>query len=76
MNPKQNLGGQAADIHAAAVERGMNFRSIDDSTIGLNLDETTSRADILSVLHAFGASDAEVRHHLLCWTPIVFSLSL
>lgn len=56
----ERSGCSAADVHTAAVERSLNFRPIDDSTIGLSLDETTSRESLLRLLEAFGAKDAEV----------------
>ncbi len=39
-------GARTADIHAAAEDRGINLRVIDASTVGVSLDETTTRDDI------------------------------
>ena len=39
-------GARTADIHAAAEGRGINLRVIDASTVGVSLDETTTRDDI------------------------------
>ncbi len=39
-------GARTADIHAAAEGRGINLRVIDASTVGVSLDETTTRNDI------------------------------
>ena len=39
-------GARTADIHAAAEVRGINLRVIDASTVGVSLDETTTRDDI------------------------------
>ncbi|MFT5478322.1 MAG: glycine dehydrogenase, partial [Planctomycetota bacterium] len=40
----------AREIHAAAVERGLNLRPIDDHRVGISLDETTTVADIEALL--------------------------
>ena len=39
-------GARTADIHAAAEGRRINLRVIDASTVGVSLDETTTRDDI------------------------------
>ena len=39
-------GARTADIHAAGEGRGINLRVIDASTVGVSLDETTTRNDI------------------------------
>ena len=39
-------GARTADINAAAEGRGINLRVIDASTVGVSLDETTTRDDI------------------------------
>ena len=49
---------RVADSHtvlAAARERGINLRRLDDRTIGISLDETTTPAIVADVLAAFGA---------------------
>jgi glycine dehydrogenase len=58
--PPNAQGRKAKDVLAAAVARGINLRPIDDATVGLNLDETTLRQDLVGVLEAFGAADGEV----------------
>lgn len=40
----------AGQLMETAESRGFNFRSIDRSTIGISLDETVSRDDLLQVL--------------------------
>jgi glycine dehydrogenase len=48
----------AAAVHAAARARRINLREIDDTTVGIALDETTTPAIVESVLAAFGIDDA------------------
>jgi glycine dehydrogenase len=52
----------AREIHAAAVERGLNLRPIDDHRVGISLDETTTVADIEALLEVFGCGAADVRN--------------
>ena len=40
------------------VARQMNFRRIDERTLGLSLDETTTRADVEAIWQVFGGADA------------------
>jgi len=47
-------GARTGQIHEQAVARGMNFRRIDDTTLGLSLDETTTQADLETVWQVFG----------------------
>ncbi|MDR3214488.1 MAG: aminomethyl-transferring glycine dehydrogenase [Azoarcus sp.] len=51
----------ANNAFAAAAEAGYDLRRIDDATLGVTLDETTTRADLIEVIRAFGAfvNDAE-----------------
>jgi glycine dehydrogenase len=51
--------GQAAAIHEAASARGMNFRRVDDTAIGIALNETTTQADILGILDAFAEASGK-----------------
>jgi len=52
-------GGDAAGFVAAALERGYNLRAFDDGTsVGISLDETTTREDVSLLLEAFGSSAA------------------
>ncbi len=50
-------GDATARIHASAVEHGMNFRRVDGRSIGLSLDETTTRADVARILAVFHDDD-------------------
>jgi glycine dehydrogenase len=50
--------GGAADVLARARERGMNLRQLDDSTVTISLDETTTLADVRDLLSLFGAHPA------------------
>ena len=43
-------------IRAAAEGRGINFKYYEDGCIGIALDETTSRTDILDILYVFSHS--------------------
>jgi glycine dehydrogenase len=44
----------AAEVMAAAVERGINLRAISDRSIGISLDERTTVTDLADILAAFG----------------------
>jgi len=54
------LSTTAADVIAAARERGINLRDFGDGTIGIAFDETTTRRDVLDVLASFSASGADL----------------
>jgi glycine dehydrogenase len=45
--------GTAADILRAAAERGINLRDFGDGTLGISLDETTTRDDLTRLFDAF-----------------------
>ncbi len=45
--------GQAAQILARAVAHQMNFRAVDEQTIGLSLDETTRPEDVQEIWQVF-----------------------
>ncbi len=47
----------AAAVMASALERGINLRAVDGSTVGVALDETTTPAVVTDVLAAFGITD-------------------
>ncbi len=52
-----NLGEKrAADIVRLAEERRINFRVIDEHTIGIALDETTSMSDVTDILEIFNGN--------------------
>jgi len=42
-------------IHAKAEAAGINLRHIDDSSLGISLDETATRADVIAIAALFGA---------------------
>jgi glycine dehydrogenase len=46
--------GETAKILQAAVAAGYNLRQVDAATIGISLDETTTREDIAALLKIFG----------------------
>ncbi len=49
---------QVRTVLAAAEAKGMNFRRIDERSIGLSLDETTRPADVEAILGTFAAGKA------------------
>ena len=51
-------GAATQAILDRGVASGMNFRRIDERTLGLSLDETTTRADVEAVWQAFGGTAA------------------
>jgi glycine dehydrogenase len=51
--------GHADAVLAAARDRGLNLRRVDDDTVGVTLDETTDDAVIAGVLTAFGAEHGD-----------------
>ncbi|MEV8479358.1 aminomethyl-transferring glycine dehydrogenase [Streptomyces sp. NPDC051173] len=51
--------GRAADVVAAALERGVNLRLVDADHVGIACDETTTRELVASVWSAFGV-DADI----------------
>ncbi|MGH8912281.1 MAG: aminomethyl-transferring glycine dehydrogenase, partial [Acidimicrobiia bacterium] len=48
----------AAAVSAAALEQGINLRLVDDSTVGISLDETTTYEVLRRVITAFGGDPA------------------
>ena len=48
----------ASDILKTAEAHGMNFRLIDDQTIGISLDETTSESDVVEIWQVFKGNKA------------------
>ena len=48
--------GQAARVHARALERRINLRIVDGDHVGISLDETTSPAEIETVWRCFSSS--------------------
>ncbi|SFW16282.1 glycine dehydrogenase [Luteibacter sp. UNCMF366Tsu5.1] len=53
-------GVDAKAIHAKAAAAGINLRAIDGSSVGISLDETTTRADVVALAGVFGASIDDV----------------
>ena len=51
-------GARAAELVAAARERGVNLRRIDDERIGISVDETTTLGDLDVVLDVFAGGKA------------------
>jgi glycine dehydrogenase len=51
-------GATTHAILERGVACGMNFRRIDERTLGLSLDETSTRADVEAIWHSFGGADA------------------
>jgi glycine dehydrogenase len=49
-------GGRASDVAARGVSANMNFRKVDDATLGISLDETTTRDDVAAIWRAFAGS--------------------
>ncbi|MCK8608986.1 aminomethyl-transferring glycine dehydrogenase [Agromyces sp. C10] len=50
--------GRAAEIVAAAREAGVHLWQVDDDTVHVAVDETTTAAELGAVARAFGATDA------------------
>jgi glycine dehydrogenase len=46
----------AEAIHARARAAGINLRAIDSEALGISLDETSTRADVVALAQLFGAS--------------------
>lgn len=53
-----SVPGRAADIIAQAAAQGINLRPVDDDTVGISVDETTTSSDLTAVLGVFGGRDA------------------
>ena len=49
-----NVPGRAAEVVAAAVERGVNLWPVDADRVSMSTDETTDARDLEAVLGAFG----------------------
>ncbi len=50
------VGGRAPAILRSAEEAGFNLRSVSGTTLGIAIDETTTREDVATVLSCFGAA--------------------
>lgn len=53
-------GIDAKAIHAKAAAAQVNLRAIDASSVGISLDETTTRADVIALAGLFGAGIADI----------------
>jgi glycine dehydrogenase len=62
-------------VHAAAARVGINFRRIDDTTVGVTLDESVSPSDLLDIVNVF-ASAALVEPISPCSLPGVSGTSI
>ena len=51
-------GARTAAVHDAALSQGMNLRRIDDRSVGVSLDETTTAADVDRLFAAFSEGGA------------------
>jgi len=52
--------GQAASVHARALERRINLRIVDADHVGVSLDETTSPAEIETVWRCFSSKSRDL----------------
>ncbi len=52
-------GARTREILDRGVEHGINFRRVDAETLGISLDETTTRADVERVWRIFAGNDVE-----------------
>ncbi len=50
--------GGGDDVVSAAVARGMNLRRYDDGSVGIALDETATREDVIALLECFAGKRA------------------
>ncbi|HEY4529267.1 MAG TPA: aminomethyl-transferring glycine dehydrogenase [Luteimonas sp.] len=48
-------GVDAADVHVRAEKAGINLRRIDANAVGISLDETTTREDVVALAQLFDA---------------------
>jgi glycine dehydrogenase len=52
--------GRAAEVVAAAAERGINLLQVAADTVGLSTDETTTRDHVVAVLASFGVPEVDL----------------
>lgn len=52
LNVPSDVGGSGA-LHSAAVAAGINLRRIDDTRVGVTLDESVSPEDLVSLINVF-----------------------
>ena len=53
-------GIDAAEVHARSREAGINLRAIDGGSVGISLDETTTREDVIRLAGLFGAEIEDI----------------
>ncbi|MEP6898560.1 MAG: aminomethyl-transferring glycine dehydrogenase subunit GcvPA, partial [Rhodanobacter sp.] len=53
-------GVDAAALHAKAAAGRINLRAIGEHSVGISLDETTTRDDVLALAHLFGADITDI----------------
>jgi glycine dehydrogenase len=53
-------GVDAAALHAKAAAGRINLRAIDERSVGIGLDETTTRDDVLALARLFGADITDI----------------
>jgi glycine dehydrogenase len=53
-------GIDAASAHAKSVAAGYNLRRIDGSSVGISLDETSTREDVIALAAVFGARISDI----------------
>ncbi len=51
------VNAPAAEIISKAAARGMNLRYLDDNTVGISLDETTTVRDLIDIWQVFAGKD-------------------
>ena len=56
-------------IMQAGFDTGMNFRSFDDGTIGISLDETSTTKMVIQIVEAFGGAGCLPDEVLSRWVP-------
>ncbi|KGM55414.1 glycine dehydrogenase [Lysobacter daejeonensis GH1-9] len=54
------LGVDAEAVHAKAKAARINLRRIDGNSVGISLDETTTRDDVVAIAGLFGATIADI----------------
>ncbi|MFL6674099.1 MAG: aminomethyl-transferring glycine dehydrogenase subunit GcvPA, partial [Massilia sp.] len=52
---------RAAELHATAIENGINLRKVDAGHIGISLDETTTREDLALLVSIFASGAAKAQ---------------
>jgi glycine dehydrogenase len=50
-------GARTREIESRGIAAGLNFRRVDDATLGISLDETTTRADVERIWRVFAGAD-------------------